>query len=339
VVVEPNPTSRAILGEILRSAGMEVFAFASVNDIEPRAYSCAVSADESIVVQPAVIVMSPLASIGDDRIRITRPVMERELIEAVGMALGVVSSGQAFNVRRRMGEAGLHILVAEDEAVSQEFAAEALRRMMHRVTVVSDGEEALKRLDQDNFDIVFMDVSMPRVDGLEATRRYREREHGSRTPIVALTAHSRREDRLLCLEAGMDAVLTKPIDLKQLEGIVRSLTGAEPIVNAVGGNLQLLARVSDAFARQTPELLTQIHDAIEKADGEALYQGAHKMKGAVSNFEGDPSLDLSLMLETAARDGDFARAATLLGRLEPAVRALERRISAVVRGKATAASA
>ena len=339
VVVEPNATSCAIMAEILRSAGMEVFAFASVNDIEPRAYSCAVSADESIVVQPAVIVMSPLASIGDDRIRVTRPVMERELIEAVGMALGVVSSGEALNVRRRMGEAGLHILVAEDEAVSQEFASEALRRMMHRVTVVSDGEEALKRLDQDNFDIVFMDVSMPRVDGLEATRRYREKEHGSRTPIVALTAHSHREDRLMCLEAGMDAVLTKPIDLKQLEGIVRTLTGAEPIVNAVGGNLQLLARVSGAFARQTPALLVQIREAIEKADGEALYQGAHKMKGAVSNFEGDPSLDLSLMLETAARDGDFARASTLVDRLEPAVRALERRISAVVRGKATAASA
>lgn len=338
-VVEPNPTSRSIISDVLRSAGMEVFAFASVNEIEPRAYSCAVSADEAIVVQPAVIIMSPLASINDDRIRITRPVMERELIEAIGMALGVVDRGQAVTVKRRIGEAGLHILVAEDEAVSQEFAAEALRRMMHRVTVVSDGEEALKRLDQDHFDIVFMDVSMPRVDGLEATRRYREKEHGSRTPIVALTAHSRREDRLLCLEAGMDAVMTKPIDLKQLEEVVRSLTGAEPIVNAVGGNLQLLARVSDAFTRQTPALLAQIRDSIAKADREALYQGAHKMKGAVSNFEGDPSLDLSLMLETAARDGDFARASTLVGRLEPAVRALERRISAVASGKATAASA
>ena len=334
VVVEPNATSRAVIAEILGSAGMEVFAFASVNDIEPRGYSCGVSADESIVVQPAVIITSPLASVGDDRIRVTRPVMERELIDAIGAALGVATPGsQTVNVRRRVSEAGLHILVAEDEAVSQEFAAEALRRLMHRVTVVSDGEEALRRLERDHFDIVFMDVSMPKLDGLEATRRYREKERGSRTPIVALTAHSRREDRLLCLEAGMDAVLTKPIDLKQLEDTVRSLTGAEPIVNAVGGNLQLLARVSDAFTRQTPTLLTQIREAIEAADGEALYQGAHKMKGAVSNFEGDPSLDLSLMLETAAREGDFSRATTLLRRLEPAVRALERRISAIASGK------
>ena len=340
VVIEPNATSRAVISEILRSAGMEVDSAASVHDIGPRAYSCAVSADESIVVQPVVIIMSPLASVTDDRIRITRPVMERELIDAVGAALGVPTPGaQAVNIKRRMGESGLYVLVAEDEAVSQEFAAEALRRMMHRVTVVSDGEEALARLDVDHFDIVFMDVSMPKLDGLEATRRYREKERGSRTPIVALTAHSRREDRTLCLEAGMDAVLTKPIDLRQLEDTLRSLTGSEPIVNAVGGNAKLLARVSDAFALQTPVLLTQIREAIEAADGEALYQRAHKMKGAVSNFPGDPSLDLAQMLETAAREGDFARASTLLYRLEPAVRALERRISAVARNRTTAASA
>ena len=113
----------------------------------------------------------------------------------------------AMNVRRRVNEAGLHVLVAEDEVVSQEFAAEALRRLMHRVTIVGDGEEALRQLEQGHFDLVFMDVSMPKLDGLEATRRYREKERGSRTPIVALTAHSRREDRLKCVEAGMDAVL------------------------------------------------------------------------------------------------------------------------------------
>jgi len=175
-----------------------------------------------------------------------------------------------------------------------------------------------------------MDVQMPKLDGLEATRRYREKERGSRTPIVALTAHSRREDRVRCLEAGMDAVLTKPIDLKQLEDIIRSLTGAEPIVNAVGGNLKLLARVSDAFTKQTPMLLAQIREAIEMSDPEELYQSAHKMKGAVSNFEGDPSFDLSLMIEAAARERDFQRAATLLRRLESAVMALERRISAAV---------
>ncbi|HSP15787.1 MAG TPA: ATP-binding protein [Thermoanaerobaculia bacterium] len=330
VVVEPNATSRGFLVEILRSAGLEVTACATVAEIEARKYACAISADEAIAIQPAVIITSPLDVVaGDDRIRVTRPVSERELLDAVATAVGTKPAEvQADDVRTRVARSGLHILVAEDEAVSQEFAAEALRRMMHRVTVVGDGEEALRRLEHHNFDLVFMDVQMPKLDGLEATRRYRERERGSRTPIVALTAHSRREDRVQCLEAGMDAVLTKPIDLKQLEYTVRLLTGAEPIVNAVGGNLALLARVSGAFAKQTPVLLTQIRDAIQMSDAEALYQSAHKMKGAVSNFEGDPSVDLSVMLETAARENDFSRAAALLQRLESAVTALQRRISA-----------
>jgi two-component system, sensor histidine kinase and response regulator len=330
VVIDPNATSREVLSGILRTAGMKVDAFPSAAGTEGRQYACAVSADDKIDLRPAVIVTSPLdASAGDDRTRVTRPVAERELLDAVTAAIGTrAKDGPADDVRQRVARSGLHVLVAEDEAVSQEFAAEALRRMMHRVTVVSDGEEALHRLERDNFDLVFMDVQMPKLDGLEATRRYRERERGSRTPIVALTAHSRREDRVQCLEAGMDAVLTKPIDLKQLEETVRHLTGAEPIVNAVGGNLALLGRVSAAFAKQTPVLLTQIRDAIQMSDSEALFQSAHKMKGAVSNFEGDPSVDLALMLETAARENDFRRAATLLRRLEPAVQALQRRISA-----------
>jgi two-component system, sensor histidine kinase and response regulator len=329
-VVDSNAASRDVLAGILRTAGMDVAAFPSVAEVDPRNYACAVSADEKIAIQPSVIVTSPLdAAIGDDRTRVTRPVTERELLDAVAAAIGTKpKEGPADDVRQRVARSGLHVLVAEDEAVSQEFAAEALRRMMHRVTIVSDGEEALRRLEHDNFDLVFMDVQMPKLDGLEATRRYRERERGSRTPIVALTAHSRREDRVQCLEAGMDAVLTKPIDLKQLEETVRQLTGAEPIVNAVGGNLALLGRVSAAFAKQTPALLTQIRDAIQLSDSDALFHSAHKMKGAVSNFEGDPSVDLALMLETAARENDFRRAATLLRRLEPAVQALQRRITA-----------
>lgn len=330
VVVEPSGTSREFMVEMLRAAGLEVTACASIGEIEQRQFSCAVSADEGIAISPAVIIAQPLNAVGsDDRVRVTRPVGERELLEAIALAIGMKEQEDvAEDVKQRVARSGLHVLVAEDEAVSQEFAKEALRRMMHRVTVVADGEEALQRLGRENFDIVFMDVQMPKLDGLEATRRYRERERGSRTPIVALTAHSRREDRAQCLEAGMDAVLTKPIDLKQLEDVIRSLTGAEPIVNAVGGNLKLLARVSDAFSKQTPVLLTQIRNAIAMSDALALFQSAHKMKGQVANFEGDPSLDLALMLETAARENDFNRAATLLRRLEPAVNALERRISA-----------
>ncbi len=328
-VVEPNATSRDFLVEMLRTTQMDVSAYATAAEVEQKPFACVVSADDTIAIEPAIIISSPLVAPADDRPRVTRPVVERELLDAVASCVGTRAGGRlAIELKQRVEKSGLHVLVAEDEAVSQEFAAEALRRMMHRVTVVSDGEEALHLLSRENFDLVLMDVSMPNLDGLEATRRYRERERGSRTPIIALTAHSRREDRERCLEAGMDAVLTKPIDLKQLEEVIVSVTGAQPIVNAVGGNLKLLARVGEAFAKQTPPLLTQIRDAIQMTDADALYRSAHKMKGAVSNFEGDPSFGLAVMLETAARENDFSRAAMLLRRLEPALGALERRINA-----------
>src|SRR4029078_9958580 len=140
---------------MLSAAGLEVIAHASARDMPPRRFSCAVSADESIDAEPAVFIASPLQPVGDDRIRITRPVDERELLDAVSAAIGLTrEKPPAMNMRRRATEAGLtvsrcvtdaglHVLVAEDEVVSQEFAAEALRRLMHRVTIVGDGEEAL----------------------------------------------------------------------------------------------------------------------------------------------------------------------------------------------------
>ncbi|HSP34268.1 MAG TPA: ATP-binding protein [Thermoanaerobaculia bacterium] len=330
LLVDANATSREFLVEILRAAQIEVTACATGEEAPAKTWACVVSADELIDIEPAVVISLPLVAPPDDRPRVTRPVVERELLDAIAACLGARPSVKAavIQTKQRVEKSGLHILVAEDETVSQEFATEALRRMMHRVTVAADGEQALRLLSRENFDLVLMDVSMPKLDGLEVTRLYRERERGSRTPIIALTAHSRREDRDRCLEAGMDAVLTKPIDMKQLEEVIRSATGAEPIVNAVGGNVKLLARVGEAFAKQTPVLLNQMRDAIQMTDADALYKGAHKMKGAVSNFEGDPSFGLAVMLETAARENDFNRAATLLRRLEPALSALERRINA-----------
>ena len=88
--------------------------------------------------------------------------------------------------------------------------------------------------------------------------------------------------------------------------------------------------MSDAFSKQTPTLVADMKHAIEARDADLLSRTAHTMKGAVSNFDGDPSLDLSLMMEAAAREGDFTRAAGLIVRLEGALAALERRISAAM---------
>jgi two-component system, sensor histidine kinase and response regulator len=332
LVVEPNRYSREIITEVLQTRQIHVTAVASAAEPPGERFACAVTADEIAPVEPAIVITSPLESVADNRLRITRPVVERELIEMIGIALGLTRVPVVrATAMRHSGEQALRVLVAEDNLVNQEFAAEALRRLGHRVSVASDGEEALVMMRREFFDLVLMDVQMPRLAGTDATKMYRELEpSGIHVPIVALTANTRKEDRGRCLEAGMDAVLTKPIDLRQVQEVIRSVTGVEPFVEAMGGNVALLERVRVAFAKQTPGLLQEMRRAIEVSDGDALYRAAHTMKGAVSNFDEDPSVDLSRMLEEAATAGDFQRALMLVVRLEAAVAALERRINAAV---------
>ncbi len=332
LLVDPNARSRAIIAEMLAGRGMIVTECASAAEPPIGRYDLAVTADEAVPTEPSIVITSPLEHVVDDRRRVVRPVLERELIDAVGRALGLVRGPAVQKVAPpRVAADALRVLIAEDNVVNQEFAAETLRRLGHHISVASDGEEALKMMREQIFDIVLMDVQMPRLSGMDVTRLYRESEPlGLHTPIVALTAHTGAEDRHRCIEAGMDAVLIKPIDLKQLHAVVRDVTGADPIVEAVGGNVRLLARVSAAFAKQTPELLLAMREAIAGRDGDALYRAAHTMKGAVSNFGVDPSLDLSIMIEEAAKQGDYPRASALVTRLDAAVAALERRISAAV---------
>ncbi len=128
------------------------------------------------------------------------------------------------------------VLLVEDSVYNQKLAVGLLEKYGHRVTVVSNGREAVERLARQNFDVVLMDVQMPEMDGLEATRRIRQREQatGHRIPIIAMTAQAMKGDRERCLAAGMDYYLSKPIRSRQvLEAIERlthneAATGQEP---------------------------------------------------------------------------------------------------------------
>jgi len=100
-----------------------------------------------------------------------------------------------------------------------------IRRLGHQVESAVDGLEAVERLERETFDLVLMDLQMPRLDGLEATRRIRAR-HGGDMPVVALTANAFDEDRQACLDAGMDGHLTKPLRLDDLERALRTIAGA-----------------------------------------------------------------------------------------------------------------
>jgi CheY-like chemotaxis protein len=112
----------------------------------------------------------------------------------------------------------LQILVADDSQVNQEVASGLLGLMGHTVHLANDGQEAVDLFKQRTFDLIFMDVEMPRVDGLAATRMIRDLDEvqGTHTPIVGLSAHALVGFRERCLEAGMDGYITKPIQPDEL---------------------------------------------------------------------------------------------------------------------------
>ncbi len=126
----------------------------------------------------------------------------------------------------------LHILVAEDNAVNQAVILRVLEKMGHSSVLAHNGKEALALAFSQKFDLVFMDVQMPEMDGLAATEAIRQREKSSGThlPIFAMTAHAMKGDRERCLQAGMDGYITKPIRFSDIEKTLSSFSGAQSAV-------------------------------------------------------------------------------------------------------------
>ena len=171
--------------------------------------------------------------------QLTKPIDQRSLLAAIERALSSEDPVDAtIEPSTDDGCATAHrlrILVAEDNLVNQRLAAGLLRKRGHAVTIAGSGREALETLAHSPFDVVLMDVQMPEMNGLEATMVIRERElaTGGRIPIIAMTAHAMSGDREMCLQAGMDDYVCKPLDSKQLLAVVESIGGrvaAPPIV-------------------------------------------------------------------------------------------------------------
>ncbi|MDQ7062829.1 MAG: response regulator [candidate division KSB1 bacterium] len=160
-----------------------------------------------------------------------KPVKPRDLLQAV-IALSVenqITVVEDTNVTHSAQSSiprYLKILLAEDNPVNQKLATRLLQKLGHQVVVVNNGKEAIKELEKQEFDLVLMDVQMPEMDGLEATRLVRQKEAktGQHIPIIALTAHAMKGDRERCLAAGMDDYLSKPIQVRNLEILLNRYT-------------------------------------------------------------------------------------------------------------------
>lgn len=152
------------------------------------------------------------------------------LLKNDGHAPPLLRSVEAMEAVLRDKHRGARILLVEDNPVNQEVAADLLQAAGLVVDIAGDGEQAVRLATRGSYDLVLMDVQMPRMDGLEATRALRANPKTAALPIVAMTANAFSEDRQACLDAGMNAHLAKPVDPRVLhEALLRWLPSRAPL--------------------------------------------------------------------------------------------------------------
>jgi CheY-like chemotaxis protein len=264
--------------------------------------------------------------------QLTKPVKQSDLFNVLVRvieqpAAELAAAGTSKKPAR--AERRLRVLLAEDNVVNRELALELLRERGHRVTTAANGREALERLQKATFDVVLMDVQMPEMDGLAATRAVREQEKrsGTHVPIIAMTAHAMKGDRERCLEAGMDGYVAKPIQPEELLTALEAAAGGdavdrEALLARVNGNTKLLGKLTKLFFADNPRLLAAIGKAIGKRDARAVQMAAHTLKGSVGNFDARRAYAAARQLEEMGRQGELSGA-------EAAYRALAREIALV----------
>ncbi len=237
---------------------------------------------------------------------------------------------------------GLRILVVEDNPVNQKVALAMLRGLGARVDVAANGREALAVLEDRVYDLIFMDMQMPVMDGIEAAQRIRRREAGGRrTAIIAMTANVMHDDRERCLAAGMDDYIPKPLELERLRCVLgqwgrreappgRSeaparvaqpdsdlvdMEGMQALRGILGGGLQ---EVVNMYLGDAQRRIQALRGHARERDAESLHRTAHALKGASGNLRADRMYRLCARLEGLARDGQLSGVEALVDEIEAA---------------------
>jgi CheY-like chemotaxis protein/HPt (histidine-containing phosphotransfer) domain-containing protein len=222
--------------------------------------------------------------------------------------------------------------VTEDNPVNAELLTTLLRKFGHATHVATSGHEALAALERDRFDLVLMDLQMPGLDGIKTTASIRQNERGTgrHTPIIAVTAHALQGTRELCLAAGMDDYLAKPIDRHDLfAAIERAVAGAAPerlvpspalpvdhILQQVSGDAPAARKLISLFLETTPPLLAEVRAALKAGDSDRLRRATHTLKGSVTQLGDAPSREAALRLEALAKAARLEAAGPILAQLE-----------------------
>ena len=390
LIVDDNATNRHILSKQLEYWGMEVEEAENGPDalklllesrVDARSFELVVLdvqmpgmdglqvareiAGDSRYGTPGVVLLTSMSDTAPVEAKsfcaafLTKPVREARLRGAIAAALDLgdertsPSRPAAPSGPRNQGSIvpGASVLVVEDNQVNIKIARGLLEKLGCRVTVARNGREGLQRLEAESFDLVFMDLHMPVLGGLEAVRLLREREAGTQgqTPVIAMTARAMAADREACLRAGMQDFLPKPVRASELRRMLETWIpldkireraegnaripgtpsvndpdepGGEPIFHEqqalarLEGDRPLLELAVGAFLESAPGILAELKHAVEAANAVALEAVAHGLKGAAAGIGAERIRSRAEALQRLAADSNPVGAAPVVGALE-----------------------
>jgi PAS domain S-box-containing protein len=390
LVVDDNATNREVLSAQLRAWGGrpeeaidgpsalralaqardagDPFAAAVIDmqmpDMDGADVARAIKADETLR-RTRLVLMTSLGQRGDARemeaigfaAYLVKPTRQSDLFDSLSTVLARAAMEPARqrivtrHAIREMRRGAVRILLAEDNLTNQQVALGILRKLGLHADTAADGAEAIAALEARRYDLVLMDVQMPEMDGLEATRRIRDPRSAvvnHEIPIIAMTAHAMQGDRELCLEAGMDDYVTKPISPQTLadaldrwlpreESLQPAPIGAEPatVAQAVAaaplpsfdraglmerlmGDDELASIVIDGFLEDAPKLILALGACLRAGDAPGAMRQAHTIKGASATVGGEALRAVAGEIERDATAGDLASAGDRLEDLESA---------------------
>ena len=301
----------------------------------------------------------------------TKPISEADLLEAVSRVLAPASTEAALATADQAARAAelvtrhtlrearrpLSVLVVEDNEVNRRVATRMLEKRGHSVEAVADGEAAVAAVRAKRYDVVLMDVQMPRMSGLDATTaiRSREKEEGGHVPIVALTARALKGDQEICLAAGMDAYVTKPLRAAELFAAidrvlagVRATKGGKPmdgdgevvfdedeLLERCDGDLEFARESIEMFRSACPNLMRAVSDSIARRCAKDVELSAHSLKGTLATLAARAAAAAAGKVEDVGRRGE-ADAEAAYEDLEREMTRLDAALAGAFRGRAAA---
>jgi CheY-like chemotaxis protein/HPt (histidine-containing phosphotransfer) domain-containing protein len=306
---------------------------------------------------------------------VTKPMRHLELKAVMSLALAAGTGAEpapiatrhtAREIYSRFAGRKARILLAEDNITNQQVALGILKKLGLRADAVANGAEALKALETLPYDLVLMDVQMPELDGLEATRIIRARSFAGINhliPVIAMTAHAMQGDRERCLESGMNDYIAKPVSPQKLaETLAKWLPGeaaaaAElvperepapaalkaaafvfpeaselPVFDKAGvldrlmGDEAIAREVAGVFLTDIPGRIAALSGCLAAGDAKGAEHQAHAIKGASANVGGERLSAAAFTMEREAKAGNLAAGQTRLAALEAQFAALQQAI-------------